>query len=168
MRMMREWQKQRKILKTLAWFLWSCYSNRTEDTPGYQFAHTNTPFFLMICSRLHFCVESLVISRLTFPLFPFSYHLCVLGFVNISPLNLSVNFDRGIFWADSKRGKCKALHPLLNNIATWEASMRYLHFMASVGPFGKQSYPKLVDAEGANWQVLTLYCYAKRFFFFCI
>lgn len=30
------------------------------------------------------------------PLFlPFSYHLCVPGFVNISPLNLAVSFDRG-------------------------------------------------------------------------
>lgn len=100
--------------------------------------------------------------------FPFSYHLCAPGFVNISPLNLSVDFDRGIFWADSKRGKCKALHPLLNNITTWEASVRYLHFMASVSPFGKQSHPKLVDAEGANWQVLAAYCHANGVFAFSI
>lgn len=62
--------------------------------------HTNTPLFLMICSHMHFCVESLLISDSPPipppPLFlPFSYHLCVPGFVNISPLNLAVSFDRG-------------------------------------------------------------------------
>lgn len=59
---------------------------------------TNTPLFLMICSHMHFCVESLLISDSPSPFIPFSYHLCVLGFVNISPLNLSVNFDRGLFY----------------------------------------------------------------------
>lgn len=28
-------------------------------------------------------------------------------------------------WTDSERGKCKVPHPLLNNIPTWEASVRH-------------------------------------------
>lgn len=118
--------------------------------------YTKAPFFLMICSPMHFRVDFWLAFTPFSP--PFSYHLCVLGFVNISPLNLSVSFDRGLFYLSwfLKGGKCKALHPLLNNMTTWEASERHLHFVASVLPFGKQSNPTVEDAEGSNWQVLVV------------
>lgn len=60
---------------------------------------TNTAFFLMICSHMHFRVESLLISDSP-SLRSFSSHLCVLAFVNISPLNLSENFDRGLLYVN--------------------------------------------------------------------
>lgn len=59
---------------------------------------TNTPFFLMLCYHMHFCVESLLHSASpSLFLFLFITPLCAIAFVNISPLNLSVNFDRGLF-----------------------------------------------------------------------
>lgn len=118
--------------------------------------HTNTPLFLMICSHMHFCVESLLISDSHSPFFLF-YITFVCQALWIFLLWTFQYILTGAFsiWTDSKRGKCKALHPLLNNITTWEASTRHLHFMASVSPFGKQSHTKLLDSEASNWQVLA-------------
>lgn len=146
-----------KIFKTLA-------SLHSKQTHGYQFtpkcAHTRVhillfddmfPHALLCWITPDFC--------LTFPLsFPFSYHLCGYSLCEYFSSEPLCEFWQGPFyiWTDSKRGKCKTLYPLLNSITTWEASVRYLHFMASVSPFDKQSNWKLVDAQGSNWRVLAV------------
>ena len=115
---------------------------------------TNTPLFLMICSLVHFFCWITPDFWIAFFLFHITF--CVLGFVNISPLNLSVHFWRGPFsiWTDSKRGNSKAMHPLLSNITTCEASTR--HCMTCVSLFSKQTNPKHVDSGGCNWLVLAV------------
>lgn len=79
-----------------------------------------------------------------------SFHItCVRGALWIFLLSRALSI-----WPDSKRAKCKALHPLLNNTATWEAFVRHLHFTAPViPPWQAPKTPKLAAGEGSYWQV---------------
>lgn len=73
-------------------------------------------------------------------------------------------------WTDSKRGKCKAPHLLLNNSTTWEASTRHLHFMASCQSLWLAVTPEGYGAaEGSDWQVLVrVFQYKSSDAKFCI
>lgn len=157
-------KKKWRIFKTLASVL-RAFSQSKPRIPmainSLKNVHTrtNTPFFLMICSHMLFCVESLLHSAspslflLLFHITFVCYSLC--EYFSSEPL--SEFWQRPFYiWTDSKRGKCKTLYQLLNSITTWETSVRYLHFMASVSPFDKQSNRKLVDAQGSNWRVLAV------------
>lgn len=99
------------MLKTLACFSWSLSSKQTWDTHGYQFAgkcahsQKHTPLFddmfphAVLCwITTDFWLASLFLF--SFIRFSFSYYLCVRGFVNISPLNLWVSFDRALFLSE--------------------------------------------------------------------
>lgn len=145
---------------------WSLYSEQSSDTHGYQFTekcaptHKHTPLFdaLLLHALLYRITPDFWLACPLSPSPPlFPHHLCVLGFVNISPLNLSVNFDRGLFLSEliPKEGNVK------HCIHYWTTSRpgkppRDIYILwPLVSPFGKQSNPKLLDSEGSNWQVLA-------------
>ena len=146
----------------LFFFFWSLFSEQTKDTHGYQFTqkcahtHKHTTLFDDMFPHALLCWITpdfwLAFPFYSFFISPLCARLC--EYFASEPLS---KFWQGPFsiWTDSRRGKCKALHPLLNNITTWEASTRHLHFMASVSPFGTHSTPKHVDSEGSNWRVLA-------------
>lgn len=128
-------KSQRKTLKTVTSFCGGLAPSKprlpTAINSGQSVqTRTNTAPRLMMCSRIHFCLESLLISASPSfsSFFMPSLCSCLCEYFSSEPLG---TFWQGSFyiWTDSKRGKCKTLYPLLSSVTTWETSVSYLHLL---------------------------------------